>query len=76
MKSFFGIPAHPLLLHIPAVLLPLAVVGVVFMVIRPTWHQRYRWPVLAIGFIGALGAILATSAGESLAEQITANEGR
>jgi hypothetical protein len=75
VKSFFGIPAHPLLVHIPAVLLPLAVVGVVFMVIRPAWHQRYRWAVLAIGCIGALGAILAASAGESLAEQITANEG-
>lgn len=75
MRSFFGIPAHPLFVHIPAVLLPLAAIGVVLMVIRPVWHQRYRWAVLAIGFVGALGAILAAQAGESLEEQITAKEG-
>jgi hypothetical protein len=76
MSSFFGIPAHPLFVHIPAVLLPLAAVGVVMMVIRPSWHQRYRWAVLAIGFVGTVGAILAASAGESLEEQIVAKEGR
>lgn len=75
MKSFFGIPAHPLFVHIPAVLLPLAAIGVVFMVIKPAWHQRYRWAVLAIGFVGTLGVILAAQAGESLEEQITAKEG-
>ena len=75
MRSFFGIPAHPLLVHLPAVLLPLAAIGVVVMVIRPAWHRRYRWAVLAIGFVGALGAILAAQAGESLEEQITAKEG-
>ena len=75
MRSFFGIPAHPLLVHIPAVLLPLAALGVVIMVIRPAWHQRYRWAVLAIGFAGTLGAIFAADAGESLDEQITAKEG-
>jgi hypothetical protein len=75
MNTFFGIPAHPLLVHIPAVLLPLAAVGVVLMVIRPAWHQRYRWAVLVIGFIGAVGAVLAAHAGESLAAQVTAAEG-
>ena len=75
MKSFFGIPAHPLLVHIPAVLLPLAAIGVVFMVIKPVWHQRYRWAVLSIGFAGTIGAILAAQAGESLEEKIVAKEG-
>jgi uncharacterized membrane protein len=75
MDTFFGIPAHPLLVHIPAVILPLAAFGVVVMVLRPAWHQRYRWAVLALGFVGALGAILAVEAGESLEERITAKEG-
>lgn len=75
MDSFFGIPAHPLLVHVPAVLLPLAALGVVVMVIRPAWHQRYRWAVLGIGFVGAVGAILAAGAGESLEERIEAKEG-
>lgn len=76
MRSFFGIPAHPLLVHLPAVLLPLAVVGVLLMVVKPAWHLRYRWAVLVIGAIGTVGAILAAGAGESLEEQITATEGQ
>lgn len=76
MKTFFGIPAHPLLVHVPAVLLPLAAIGVVMMVVKPVWHDRYRWAVLAIGFVGAIGAILAASAGESLGDRIRATKGR
>lgn len=75
VDTFFGIPAHPLLVHVPAVLLPLAALGVVVMVIKPAWHQRYRWAVLALGFVGAVGAILSASAGESLERRIVANEG-
>ena len=75
MDTFFGIPAHPLLVHIPAVLLPLAAIGAVVMVVRPAWHQRYRWVVLILGFVGAVGAILAADAGESLGARIVANEG-
>ena len=75
METFFGIPAHPLLVHVPAVLLPLAAIGVVIMVIRPAWHQRYRWAVLAVGLVGTIGAILAADAGESLEERIIAKEG-
>lgn len=76
MKTFFGIPAHPLLVHVPAVLLPLAAIGVVMMVIKPAWHERYRWAVLAIGFVGVVGAILAASAGESLGDRIRSTKGR
>ena len=75
MKTFFGIPAHPLLVHIPAVLLPLAAFGVIIMLIKPAWHERYRWAVLGLGFAGAVGAIFAAQAGESLADRITAKEG-
>ncbi|CAN5402414.1 hypothetical protein BH10ACT2_BH10ACT2_17760 [soil metagenome] len=75
MNTFFGIPAHPLLVHIPAVLLPLAALGVVVMVLRPQWHLRYRWAVLGVSLVGTLGAILAADAGESFAERIEAKQG-
>ena len=70
MDTLFGLPAHPFLVHVPLVLIPLAAVGVVFMVIKPVWHERYRWVVLALGAVGTLGAILAASAGDSLADRI------
>ena len=75
MNTFFGIPAHPLLVHIPTVLLPLAALGVVLMVIKPAWHLRYRWAVLALSFVGAIGAVLAADAGENLGARITAQQG-
>jgi len=70
MDTLFGLPAHPFLVHIPLVLIPLAALGVVFMVIKPAWHERYRWIVLAFGAVGTLGAILAASAGEAFADRI------
>ena len=70
-----GLPAHPLLVHVPVVLLPPAAIGVVFLIVRRTWYLRYRWAVLAIGAIGTVGAILAVSSGESLEGQIRAKEG-
>jgi hypothetical protein len=64
-----------LLVHIPIVLLPLAAIGVIVMLIKPTWHRRYRWIVLAMGIVGALGATLAAQAGEELENRIIAVEG-
>jgi uncharacterized membrane protein len=75
MDTIFGLPAHPLLVHIPIAMLPLAAIGVVVMAMRPVWHQRYRWAVLAVGTVGTLGAVLAASAGERLEERIVAVEG-
>lgn len=45
------------------------------MVIRPAWHKRYRWSVLAIGTVGSIGTVLAAVAGEELERRIVAIEG-
>lgn len=75
MDSITGLPAHPLLVHIPVAMLPLAAVGVVVMLARVAWYERYRWAVLVVAGIGTLGAILAASSGESLESQMRAKEG-
>ncbi len=71
----FGLPAHPFLVHVPIVMLPLAAIGVVVMAIRPRWHRRYRWVVLTVAGIGTAGAVLAASAGERLANRLVAAAG-
>ena len=76
MDTLFGLPAHPLLVHIPIVLLPLAAIGVIVMLVKPEWHRRYRWVVLGMGVAGALGAALAAQAGEELVSRVIAVEGR
>lgn len=70
MNSFLGIPAHPLLVHIPVVLIPLATVGVILMAIRPSWWVRYQWPTIVISGVGTIGAILAAGSGEGLEEAV------
>jgi uncharacterized membrane protein len=70
VDTIFGFPAHPLLVHIPVVLLPLAAVGVVVMAIRQAWYLRYRWAVLAVTAAGAIGAVFAAEAGDSLEERL------
>jgi heme A synthase len=76
MDTFFGIPAHPFFVHVPAVLIPLAAVGVVIMLIRPTWWERYKWATLTIAGAGMLGAIFAASSGEGLEEGVEATANR
>ena len=74
MDELFGIPAHPLIVHAPVVLLPLAVMGVVAMLLRPAWYLHFRWPVLAITAVGTLGAIFAASSGEERGELVEDSE--
>ena len=75
MDTITGLPAHPFLAHIPVILLPLAVLGIVIMVIRPAWHQRYRWAVLAVTAVGSIGTVFVAGAGEKLEDRIVAIEG-
>jgi len=70
MNTFFGLPAHPLLVHVPVVLIPLALVGVVLMLVRPQWRSALLIPTTAVAMAGAAGAILASQAGEWLQERV------
>jgi uncharacterized membrane protein len=75
MDSINGLPLHPLIVHIPVAMLPLAFLGVAVMCIKRAWYERYRWAVLVVGGIGTLGAILAASTGESLESDVRRTEG-
>ena len=70
MNEVFGLPAHPLIVHAPVVLLPLALVGVIVILIRPSWRPALIFPTAAIGIIGAFGAILAAQSGEWLQQRV------
>lgn len=62
----FGLPAHPLLVHAPVVLIPLLVVAAIAITLKPPWRDRYG---LAVGLLAvvALGStVLAAGAGEQL----------
>ena len=63
-----GLPLHPLSVHAVVVLVPLtALVGLVYALV-PKWRWLLRWPLVAVAVLGAAFSVLATSAGEALAE--------
>lgn len=68
MDSLFNLPAHPLLVHIPVMGVPLAAFGAIVIALRPRWRRAYGPLVVAMAAIGAFGALLAAGSGESLQE--------
>ena len=66
LETLGGLPTHPLVVHLPVVLVPLATIGVVLMVIFPKLQQRLGVAVAAIAGVGFLGALLAVGSGEEL----------
>lgn len=68
MEPLLGLPTHPLIVHVPVVVIPLTAVGALATVARRSWYFQYRWVVLMMGVLGAIGAILAASTGEELEE--------
>ncbi len=68
LETLFGLPAHPLLVHLPVVLIPLAGVIAVVLAFRPAWLDRLGWWLVGITGLGMVGAILAAGSGEGLEE--------
>lgn len=70
LNNLFGLPAHPLLVHLPVVMIPMAAAGAIILAIFPKYFARFGWWVTGMSFIGAIGAILAAGSGEALEEKV------
>lgn len=64
----FGLPLHPLVVHVAVVLLPLAALGLIAAVISTRVRRPYGWLIMVALTIGVGAAIVAKSSGEQLAE--------
>lgn len=62
-----GLPLHPLAVHAVVVLLPLAIVGLIAIIVKPSWRPHYIWPVMGALLIGTGATLVAVKAGENLA---------
>jgi hypothetical protein len=61
-----GLPAHPLIIHVPVVLIPASIFGALACVWRPAWFIRYGI-LLCLTSIAAMSSIfLAMQAGAAL----------
>lgn len=70
MKELFGLPAHPLFVHIPIVLIPLVSIGVVLIALRPAWRRRYGWAAVGASAVVLLATLLTVSSGQEFDKRI------
>jgi hypothetical protein len=63
---YSGLPAHPLFLHVPVILIPVATIGALVLVVRPRWFDPHGlW--LGLVTVIALGSVnLTMGAGDEL----------
>ena len=68
LKTISGIPLHPLIVHVPVILVPLAFVGAVLALVRPPWRSWALTLVAVFAGISLVGVQLALQSGEGLEE--------
>jgi hypothetical protein len=72
---YSGLPAHPLFLHVPVILIPVATIWAIVLVARPAWFMR-SGVLLGIVTVVALAATFLTiGAGEALRGALHLNGG-
>lgn len=66
IAKFAGLPAHPLFVHIPVVLIPLVAIGAVAMACSARVRDRLGWVVLGLAVLAGLSTQLAIGSGKAL----------
>lgn len=65
-----GLPAHPLFVHIPVVLLPLVAIGAIAMAFSARARDRLGWVVLGLAIVAGLSTQLAIGSGQALQDSV------
>jgi hypothetical protein len=63
---YSGLPAHPLFIHVPVVLIPLSVLGAFACIARPRWFERYGVLLCLCAIVAMSSIFLAMQAGSAL----------
>jgi uncharacterized membrane protein len=61
-----GLPAHPLFVHVPVVLIPTTVVTAVVFVVKPDWFSRYGIALAVVSIVAMSSIFLTMEAGAAL----------
>ena len=65
MKTFQGLPAHPLFVHAPLVLVPLVSLFAVALAARPQWRRRCSAALAVAALVTMVATFLAIRSGEA-----------
>ena len=69
IESLGSIPSHPLLVHVPVVLVPLSMIATVLMLVSSNVRRRYGFLSITILTIAFVGTVLAARSGRSLLDE-------
>ncbi len=64
-----GLPAHPLIIHLAVVFIPLAAILAVSYAAVPRWRWATRWPMVVVSVIALLSVIYAWFSGRHLRDE-------
>ncbi len=70
---YSGLPAHPLFIHVPVVLIPLSVLGAFACIARPQWFERYGVLLCLCAIVAMSSIFLAMRAGAALEGALALN---
>jgi hypothetical protein len=65
IHSLFGLPAHPLLLHVPVVFIPILALALLAVAAKPEWLDRHGLAIGALAVVSLASTILTAGAGEA-----------
>jgi uncharacterized membrane protein len=63
---YSGLPAHPLFVHVPVVLIPTTIVAAIVFVIKRDWFARYGIALAVVSIVAMSSVFLAMQAGAAL----------
>ncbi len=61
-----GLPAHPLFVHVPVILVPTTIVAALFLMARPEWLSRYGIALSIVSVIAMSSLFLTAESGAAL----------
>jgi len=72
---YSGLPAHPLFLHVPVILIPVATIWALVLVARPAWFMRSGVALGILTVVALAGTFLTIGAGDALRNALHLNGG-
>jgi hypothetical protein len=63
---YSGLPAHPLFVHVPVILIPTTIVAAIVFVIKPRWLARYGIALSVVSIVAMSSVFITMQAGAAL----------
>ncbi len=74
-ETVFGIPAHPLLIHVPIIFVPLLILSVIVYGLVPRFRSRLDWAVVLLAVAAPLSCFFARQSGVAFRARLIREHG-